>query len=168
MFSMTRSHSRSNNWERPYKATTRSPLRHSSDKHTPNSHLWASSSSRTARCFCPLICSISARKNRLLATPISQTDPNWLQSSASKSVKSSIVPGLRSEKDHSNNNGNINLGRAEVESHGTLNEWYLLACSLAALMVLAIDRVRTRKAFRMPRTHALFTSLTWRQRMGVV
>ena len=60
---------------------------------TPNTHLCASSSRRTVRCFCPQDFSISAWKN-LAESPISWTDPNCFQSSARSSIRSSMLPGF--------------------------------------------------------------------------
>ena len=62
---------------------------------TPSIHFLASSSLNTDRCFSPHDFSNSARKNFCVASPISRTLPSCTQSSASRSQRSSICPGVR-------------------------------------------------------------------------
>ena len=130
---------------------------------TRNNQFCASSSGRTVRCFRPLDFSISTLKNFLVESPISWTDPNCSQSLTNRSVKSSMLLGFYCKREE---NGRVKSlhSRREVNSKEA-GELHLLARFFASHIVLRVDLVRTRKAFKIPWILAWLTTLTWKTKV---
>ena len=98
----------------------------------PKIQLHASSSSNTAKCLDPHVFSSSIQKNLAVFSPISRVLPNWDQSSARRSVKSSmLLASLSNNKDHIDfrgKYGRVGVGGNNEEDtiiHGTLTGLFI-------------------------------------------